>query len=476
MWIILILLSYFSLLLLISHWAGKRNDNKTFFSGNRKSPWYLVAFGMLGASISGVSFISVPGMILGQNMGYLQMCLGFIVGYLLVAFILLPIYYKLNLTTIYTYLKVRMGQNSYKTGASFFLLSKMCGAAVRFYAACMVLHRFAFDAYGVPFSITAIVMIFLIWLYTRKGGIRTLVFTDVLQTLLMYLALVVIFFQVVTTLDLSISDAFHHIQNSSYSQVFVWDDLWSKNYFWKQFLSGVFIVIVMTGLDQDMMQKNLTCKNLSDAQKDMCVYGVAFFPTNLLFLSLGVLLVMFFQKMGLVLPTQSDDLILTPIAGGMLNTTTLVLFMIGILAACFSSADSALTSMTTTFCVDICERPADELLRKGVHLGICVLFVLFIISFNTLGSKSLIDTVYTISSYTYGPLLGLFSFGLFTKRQIRESWVPLIALSSPLMSYAIDRVANYSFGYQFGYELLLLNGMLSFLGFMLCSQAIKKAY
>lgn len=460
------ILAYFCLLLLFSRLTVRKADNDTFFRANRQSPWYLVAFGMIGASISGVTFVSVPGMVLGQNMSYAQTCMGFIVGYLIVAFLLLPLYYRLNLTTIYSYLKERLGRRSYKTGASFFLLSKMAGAAVRFYVVCMILQRFVLDVYGIPFPVTVVVMVMLIWLYTRRGGIRTLVFTDTLQTVCMFMALFLIIYKVIGALDMNVSEAFRAVVSDSHSRIFVWDDFVSRQNFWKQFLSGVFIVIVMTGLDQDMMQKNLTCKTLRGAQKDMCTYGFAFLPANLLFLGLGVLLMMYLQKQGMAVPASADELMLLPTAGGMLGSGVVVLFTIGVVAACFSSADSALTSLTTSYCVDIREDAQNEGLRKRAHIGIAVIFALFILAFRVVNSTSLIDAVYIICSYTYGPLLGLFAFGLLTKQRTDDRLVPYIAVASPLICYGLDSIAMHLWHYKFGYELLMLNGVLTFLGML----------
>jgi Na+/proline symporter len=422
----------------------------------------MVAFGMIGASISGVTFVSVPGMVLHTQMTYLQMCLGFILGYVVVAFGLLPLYYRLNLTSIYGYLGQRLGRRSYKTGASFFLLSKMMGAAVRFYVVCIILQRFVFDPMGVPFVLTVVGMVMLIWLYTRHGGMKTLVWTDSFQTLCLFVALLLIIYKVTKDLGLTMGEAVAMIDENALSRVFVFDDWVSKQYFWKQFASGVFIVLVMTGVDQDMMQKNLTCKTLRGAQKDMCTYGVAFLPANLLFLSLGVLLAMWAQQSGLSLPANGDDLLPTYVSqAGML---VMVLFTLGIVAASFSSADSALTSLTTIYCVDIKERAADEGLRKRVHLAMCGLFVLFIMLFKTVNSTSLIDAVYIIASYTYGPLLGLFAYGLLTHKEVNDRWVPYIAIASPLLCYAIDWGTGQITGYHFGYELLMLNALITFVG------------
>ena len=460
--IIIAVLFYFALLFAISRWTSRRATNTTFYRADCRSPWYMVAFGMIGASISGVTFVSVPGMVLHTQMTYLQMCLGFILGYVVVAFGLLPLYYRLNLTSIYGYLGQRLGRRSYKTGASFFLLSKMMGAAVRFYVVCIILQRFVFDPMGVPFVLTVVGMVMLIWLYTRHGGMKTLVWTDSFQTLCLFVALLLIIYKVTKDLGLTMGEAVTMIDENALSRVFVFDDWVSKQYFWKQFASGVFIVLVMTGVDQDMMQKNLTCKTLRGAQKDMCTYGVAFLPANLLFLSLGVLLAMWAQQSGLSLPANGDDLLPTYVSQA--GTLVMVLFTLGIVAASFSSADSALTSLTTIYCVDIKERAADEGLRKRVHLAMCGLFVLFIMLFKTVNSTSLIDAVYIIASYTYGPLLGLFAYGLLTHKEVNDRWVPYIAIASPLLCYAIDWGTGQITGYHFGYELLMLNALITFVG------------
>ena len=466
MTILIIILAYFAILFGISRLTSKKADNSTFYRANRRAPWYMVAFGMIGASISGVTFVSVPGMVLTSQMTYLQMCLGFIVGYLVIAFLLLPLYYRLNVTTIYTYLGQRLGQRSYLTGASFFLLSKMTGAAVRFYVVCIILQQFVFTPAGIPFVVNVAVMVMLIWLYTRRGGIGTLVFTDSFQTLCLFTALILIILSVIDQMHLSVSEAITTIANSEMSRVFVFDDWMSPHNFWKQFLSGVFVAIVMTGLDQDMMQKNLTCKTLRDAQKDMCTYGMAFVPANLLFLFLGILLAILAggevtMKGDALLPTYIQSCSdLSPLIAHLLP----LFFAIGIVAASFSSADSALTSLTTCFCVDICRQPDNEALRKKMHVVMCGFFMLFILLFRQLNSTSLIDAIYILASYTYGPLLGLFTFGLFTKRQPNDRLVPYICIASPLLCYALDIMVQHVWDYRFGYELLMLNGLLTFVG------------
>lgn len=467
MLIIFVVLVYFSVLLLFSRLTAGRSDNETFFRANRRSPWYMVAFGMVGASISGITFVSVPGMALLSGMTYLQMCFGFIFGYFAIAFILLPVYYRLQLTTIYSYLSERLGPRSYKTGASFFLLSKMTGAAVRFYVVCIILQRFVFDAYSIPFPVTVVMMVALIWLYTRRGGIKTLVWTDTFQTFCMLTALVLIILQVMGQLHYSLSDAIHAVMADSRSCIFVFDDVANRQYFWKQFLSGVFVAVVMTGLDQDMMQKNLTCRSLREAQKDVCTYGLAFVPVNLLFLALGILLAQLAARQGVTLPEATDELLPMFAATGRLGTWVVVFFTIGIVAASFSSADSAMTALTTSWCVDIMNRPQDERLRRRAHVGVALLFVLFILAFRLVNSTSVIDAIYILCSYTYGPLLGLFAFGLFTKRKTNDRLVPFVALASPLVCLCIDHLASAVWHYQFGYELLMLNGLLTFAGLWL---------
>ena len=465
--IILTILAYFAVLLLFSRLTSRQANNNTFYRGDRRSPWYMVAFGMVGASISGITFVSVPGMVMKTDMTYLQMCLGFIVGYFLVGFLLLPIYYRYNLTTIYSYLKQRLGERSYKTGASFFLLSKMTGAAVRFFVVCILLQRFVLDGVGVPFWLTVPVMVMLIWLYTRKGGIKTLVWTDSFQTTCMFAALILIIYQVVAALGMTPAEAIQAIAHDSHSRIFVFDDWVTKQNFWKQFLSGVFVVIVMTGLDQDMMQKNLTCKSLREAQKDVCTYGFAFVPANLLFLSLGVLLMMLAQKQGVALSEAPDDLLPMFAASGVMGTLVVVLFTIGIVAASFSSADSALTAITTSLCVDILGRKDDVKLRKRMHLLVAVVFMVFIIAFKAINSTSVIDAIYILCSYTYGPLLGLFAFSLLTKREVNDRWSPWVCVASPMICFAIDTLTSQLTGYKFGYELLMLNGALTFAGLAL---------
>lgn len=468
------ILIYFCVLMVMGRITSRKSDNETFYRGERKSPWYMLAFGLVGASVSGITFVSVPGMVMKQDMTYIQTCIGFIFGYFLVAFVLLPIYYKFNLTTIYTFLKMRLGQRSYKTGALFFLLSEMTGTALRFYVVCSILQRFVFGQFHLPFALTVVMLVALIWLYTRRGGIKTIVWTDTFQTLCMMVALLMIIYHVMDHLGLSVGEAVSAVAADSHSRIFVFDDFMSTQNFFKQFFSGIFIVVAMTGLDQHMMQKNLTCKTLRDAQKDLCVGGFFFLPVNLLFLSLGVLLMILASREGIALPTDSDQLMPMFTASGWMGNLVLVLFSIGIVAASFSGTDSALTAITTSVCVDLKERPDDERLRRIAHLGVCALFAVFILMFDALNSTSIIDAIYILLSYTSGPLLGLFAYAIIMRRGVNDRLVPYICVASPLVCFAIDKATTALTGYKFGYELLMLNGLLVFLGMMLTARGCSR--
>lgn len=466
MTVLITVLLYFSILLLLSRIVAKRGSNDAFFTGHRQSPWFLVAVGMVGASISGVTFIGVPGWAMTTDMTYLQMCFGFIVGYAIIAFVLLPLYYRLRVTSIYMYLHRRFGLTTYHTGASFFILSKLLGAAAKFFVVCRILQLCLSPALPLPYPVVVISTSLMIWLYTRRGGIKALVWTDFFQTLCLLTALLLLLFKTIDMLDLSWIDAVRLVAEDSRSRVFVFDDPVSKQYFWKQFLSGIFVVIVMTGLDQDMMQKNLTCKTLRDAQKDMCSYGVLFVPVNLLFLSLGILLSCLYLRLGRDLPASGDALLSTIVLDGTMGTACIILFTIGVIASAFSSADSAVTALTTSFCVDILHREHDEKMRKMVHLTMFALFVLVTLAFDAIGSGSVMNLIYTLVSYTYGPLLGLFALGMFTQVRPRESLVPWVAIASPVVCYAVDYIVLQTTGYKFGYEMLMFNGLLTFLGLM----------
>jgi len=467
--ILYIIIAYFSLLLLISFIVGRKStDNDAFFLGNKKTPWWVVSIGMVGSSISGVSFVSVPGMVRGIDFTYMQTVFGFFFGYLVIANVLLPLYYKLNLTTIYTYLEERFGKRSYKTGASFFLLSKTIGSAARLYVVALILQSIVFDAWHIPFPVTVCGTIFLIWLYTFRSGIKTIVWTDTIQTLIMVTALVLLVVEVSSQLNMNFSELANTLIDSDKTRIFVFDDWHSKQNFFKQFFSGIFIAIVMTGLDQDMMQKNLTCKSLPDAKKNMYWYGISFVPVNMLFLTLGAMLLMLSTQNSIVLPVLSDN-ILPLFATTYLGTTVFVLFVVGIIAVAFSTADSALAALTTSFSVDILgvqHMEAKEGVRKRriIHICISILFVFIILIFKAFNNTSVINAIYIIVSYTYGPLLGLYSFGLFTKMKVNDKLVPYIAVASPMICGALDYLGTNYWGFSFGYELLMLNGLLTFIG------------
>lgn len=474
--ILLIIAVYFSILWLISYFVGKKSsDNDAFFLGNKQTPWWVVAIGMLGSSISGVSFVSVPGMVGKIDFTYMQTVFGFFVGYLIIANVLLPLYYKMNLTSIYTYLEERFGKYSYKTGASFFLLSRTIGSGVRLYLVTLILQHLIFDAWHIPFVVTASVAVFLIWLYTHRSGIKTIVWTDTIQTICLVSALILMIVQVSNRLNFGLVEFAGNMMKYEHSRIFVFDDWHSKQNFFKQFFSGIFIAIVMTGLDQDMMQKNLTCRNLRDAKKNMYWYGISFVPLNLLFLTLGAMLLMLATKNNISLPASTDD-ILPMFATMYLGPMVTFLFVIGIIAATFASSDSALASLTTSFSIDILgvkhnEPKVAERKRKYTHIGMSVLFVIIMLVFKVLNNKSIIDAVYTIASYTYGPLLGMFAFGLFTKRQVRDKVVPLVAISSPIICGLLNYLATQYLGFSFGYELLMINGLVTFLGMWVFSNS-----
>ncbi len=474
LYILLIVAGYYLVLIVISLFTGRRSDNQTFFLGNRRSPWGVVAIGMVGASLSGVTFVSVPGYVTSVNFTYLQMVAGFFLGYIVIAIILLPLYYRLNLTSIYSYLNQRFGFWSYRSGALLFMAGKVVASAARLYLMAGVLQLAVFDALGIPFAITVSGVIAMIWLYTFRGGIKTIIWTDVLQTLLMISSVGLTLFFIGKELNLNPASVVQLIKESDYSQVFVWNDWQSSQHFVKQFLSGAFVTIAMTGLDQDMMQKNLSCRSLRDAQKNVLSYGLAFLPVNLLFLSLGVLLVTYMQQMGIAMPARADDIFPLVATGGYLPPVVGVLFFLGLMAAAYSSADSAMTSLTTSFSVDILniERfPAgkSKKIRVWVHLGFAILLGLVIIVFRVLNADSIISAIYTLVGYTYGPLLGLYAFGLFTKLKVNDRMVPWIAVLSPALIGLFDYNAQAWFGFELGFEKLILNGAITFLALWVTS-------
>ncbi len=463
-----VIVSYFILLIIISLLTSKKADNAAFFNGNRKSPWFLVAFGMIGASLSGVTFISIPGEVGVSNLSYFQIVLGYLVGYAAIAFILLPIYYKLNLVTIYTYLENRFGKSSYKTGSAFFLLSRMLGSSFRLFLVCIVLQVAFFDAFNIPFFVTVIVSILLIWIYTFRGGIKTIVWTDTLQTIFMLTSVIVSIIIISKSLGLSYSGLISEIKNSDYSKMFFWD--WRENHFFvKDFLSGAFIAFVMTGLDQDMMQKNLTCKTLKESQKNVITLSLSLIPVNLLFLSLGVLLYVYANHNGIAIPKSTDQLF-PMLAMQHFGTFAGLVFLIGIIAAAFSSADSALTALTTAFAVDFAKLDINKndkntkRKKQIIHISVSVVAALVILLFKAINDASVISQIFKIAGYTYGPLLGLFLFGIITKFKIIDKLVPIIAVLSPILTYIISKIIENNTDYKFGFELLILNGALTFLG------------
>lgn len=477
--ILSIIAIYFGILLLIAWITGRKSSsNDAFFLGNRKSPWYIVSIGMIGTSLSGVTFVSVPGMVRSIDMTYMQTVLGFFFGYILIAKVLLPLYYKLGLTSIYSYLGDRIGRRSYKTGASFFLLSKIVGAAARLYLVVLILQHYVFSTWNIPFWVTVVISIFLVWLYTYRSGIKTIIWTDTLQALCLVAMLVVIIWKVKDSMELDMGSMIQTLADSPHFRIFEFDDWHSTQHFVKQFFSGIFITIVMTGLDQDMMQKNLSCKSLKDAQKNMYTYGFAFTPVNFLFLSLGVLLLSLAAQKNIALPALNDDILPMFCTSGILGHSILIFFTIGIIAAAFSSADSALTALTTSFCVDILGVEKEEAhkakrTRLMTHFLISILFAIIILIFKTVNSRSVIDAIYMIASYTYGPLLGLFVFGLFTKKHPRDKYVPYICILSPLICFATDYLVKQYTGYAFGYEMLMVNGAITFFGLWAASIKYK---
>lgn len=471
--ILLLIAVYFGILMLISYFTGKSDSNEAFFKGENKSPWYLVAFGMIGASLSGVTFISVPGWVRDSQFSYMQVVAGYFFGYLVITYILLPIYYKTRITTIYEYLKERFGNVSYKTGATFFFISRVLGSAFRLFLVAVVLQDYVFKAWNVPFPVTVAISILLIWVYTNKGGVKTIVWTDTFQTLFMLSAVVIGIYIMLNALDWSVMDFIKSEEFKSYSKTFQFENAMAKDYFWKSFIGGMFITICMTGLDQDMMQKNLTCKNLDEAQKNVMSYSMVFIPVNLLFLGLGALLFIYATKTGIEVPVRSDLLFPEIAINGDLGIGLAILFILGLIAAAYSSADSALTALTTSFCIDFMDihskpKNKQKQLRKRVHIGMSMALALVIIVFNYLLDKSVIDTLLKAAAYTYGPLLGLFAFGILTKWQIKDKWVLLVSLVAVGITALLDIIPpDWIGGYQFNYELLPINGALTFLGLIL---------
>ena len=468
-------LAYTLLLFLITFLTARKANNESFYIGNKTSPWYVVAYGMIGASLSGVTFMSVPGWVGSSQFSYFMIVVGYLFGYIIIANVLLPMYYRLNLTSIYSYLEQRFGFWSYKTGAFYFLLSRVLGASLRMFLVIYVLQHFVFDAWGFPFWLTVVIFISLIILYTFKGGIKTIIWTDTLQTTFMLLAVVISVILITKDLHFSFSELVSKIFNSDYSKVIVTD--WApKNNFVKQFFSGMFITIVMTGLDQEMMQKNLSCRNIRDAKKNMMSFSFIIVVVNFMFLFLGAALFTYANAKGIDLTklASTDDIFPTitlqylgPLAG--------LVFFIGLISAAYPSADGALTALTTSFCIDflgvqkkthLTEKKKTNI-RYVVHIGFALTMLVVVIVFRFFYDKALIDKLFTIAGYTYGPLLGLYAFGLFTRFKVKDKWVPLVAILSPIICYVLSDNSAAWLGYKFGFELLILNGLLTFIGLII---------
>ena len=476
--ILITIAAYFVILFTISYIAGRKADNEGFFVGNRKSTWYVVAFAMIGSSISGVTFVSVPGMVAASGFSYLQMVLGFVAGQIIIAFVLIPLFYRMNLVSIYEYLENRFGISSYKTGAWFFFISKMLGAAVRLFLVCLTLQLLVFEPFHLPFILNVIITVALVWLYTFRGGVKSLIWTDSLKTFCLVVSVVLCIYYIASDLHLGFGSMIATISENDFSRMFFFDDVNDKRYFFKQFLVGVFTMIAMTGLDQDMMQRNLSCKNFKDSQKNMITSGISQFFVILLFLMLGVLLYIFTARQGIENPEKSDELFPMIATGDYFPAIVGVLFIIGLISAAYSAAGSALTALTTSFTVDILgakNKAENELvkIRKRVHIGMAVTMGVVIFVFNLLNNTSVIDAVYILASYTYGPILGLFAFGIFTKKQVRDKYIPWVAIASPILCFILQKNSERWFnGYQFSYELLIFNALFTFIGLCLL---IKKS-
>lgn len=470
-----VLLAYFAMLFTISWYTSRKATDSSYFLGNKSSPWFAVAFGLIGDSLSGVTFVSVPGSVAVAQFGYMQMVFGYLLGYLVIAQVLLPLYYRMNLTSIYSYLGERFGRNAQMTGSLYFVLSRLIGAAFRLYISATVLQLFIFQGWGIPFEVTVSAVIILILLYTYKGGIKTLVWTDTLQSSFLLAGVILSIVVIARAMDLDAAGLVQTVRDSPYSRIFFWD-VQAPNYFFKQFISGALIAIVMTGLDQNMMQKNLSMRTLPEAQKNIMWFSVVLIFINLFFVALGALLYAYADTMQIALPERSDHLF--PIlALDHLGTFAAIIFVLGISAATFSSADSVLTTLTTSFCIDVLgwdtakqESASHRNIRHGVHVAFAVLLLGVIIVFNAINDSTVINQVFTAAGYTYGPLLGLFAFGLMMRRGLRSAWVLPVCLIPPVLCYIInDHAAEWLNGYQIGYELLLINGILTFLGLYLIS-------
>ena len=493
--ILSLIIIYFGILFTISHFTSKNNSgNEAFFKANKNSKWYLVAFGMIGTALSGVTFISVPGEVgapSGEEFKYFQFVLGNAIGFIIIAKVLLPLYYRMNLTSIYGYIEQRLGTYSYKTAASIFLISRTIGSAFRLYLVVIVLQRFVFDFYGIPFAATVLISLALIFAYTYRGGLKTIIITDTLQTLFLVTSVFLTIYFICQSLNLSFITAFEEVKNSNYSKIFFFEDFTtSKFHFAKQILGGIFVTIAMVGLDQDLMQKNLSCATIGEAQKNMFTFTGIFVLINIFFLSVGALLYIYANKNGIEIPTDfatgkpRTDLLFPEIAFHHLSIIPSIIFLLGLTAATFATTDSALTALTTSFCVDFLNMDKTENLNKVnsvrtrhfVHIGFSFLMFLVIIFFNTINDSSVVGMIFRVASYTYGPLLGLYCFGLFIKsKTVIDKFVPFICVLSPAITFLISENSKSLFlGYVFDNELIIINGLITFIGLLLISKSTSE--
>ncbi len=479
--IIATILGYIALLFTVAYISGRRADNEGFFVGNRSSSWWMVMFAMVGAAMSGVTFVSVPGMVATSGFSYFQMVLGFMTGYFVIAFVLIPLFYRMKLVSIYGYLEQRFGVGAYKTGAWFFFISKLLGASVRLFLICVVLQLLLFEPYGLPFWLNALVTVLLVLLYTFQGGVKSLIWTDTLKTLCLILSIALSIWFVVQRLDMSLADMVATVKGSENSRIFFFDDINDRRYFFKQFLAGLFSVIAMTGLDQDMMQRSLACKNYKDSQKNLVVSTILQTTIIFVLLVLGVILYTFAERMGITLPAGTDNMFPTVATSPTMPIVVGVLFILGLVSSTYSAAGSALTALTTSFTIDVLggtKRFDDQRLtkvRKGVHIAMAVAMFVVICALHHMGSSNVIDAVYTLASYTYGPILGLFAFGIFTKWSVKGRYVGIVAVVAPLLCFVLQQNSERWFGgYKFSYELLIVNALITFIGLILLIKRDKR--
>ena len=471
--VILTVAVYIAVLFAVAYVSGRKADNAGFFTGNRRTPWYMAALAMIGAAISGVTFISVPGSVAADSFSYMQMVLGFTAGQLVVAFVLIPLFYRLRVVSLYEYLDGRFGVGSHRTGAWFFFISKSLGAALRVYVVCAVMQLLVFDHYGLPFWVNMAVTMFFVWLYTQQGGVKSLIWTDTLKTLCLVASVVLCIVFIVRELGLTLPAALDAVRESPYSRVFFFDDPHSPRYFWKMFWAGVFTLIAMTGLDQDMMQRNLSCASPRDSQKNIVLTALCQMAVIYLFLMLGVFLYLYMERHALAMPEKSDQVFSLVAVDGGLPLSVGILFVVGLISSTYSAAGSALTALTTSFTVDVLEgtRRYDDRrltrIRRRVHVCMAVLMGLLILAFEAFGNDSVINLVYKVASYTYGPILGMFVFGMFTRWQIRDRWMPLVAVAAPLLSALLQYVTREVWNYHIGFELLIYNALFTMLGMAL---------